>query len=445
VSVTYTNAWCYVELIPPPGKGDPFVINLETFPYLTSVKVTKNLGMVSEISLDLDLPFDTGLKLLNGQIAQGVLLVGAFVRVRMGYGDPTSATNGVISQEFIGFMSKGGMGLNLSPNGVSGTITAVGANPAAARTAPPLQSNALIGEFERRIKSAGYEGYQVSMAARAKFDDTIGSETYGLVGYKYAAMALDHLSWINLALEEAGLVGTKTMIDNKPTLIVTSATDAEKLTSFSFVMRGGFDYDEQGRLTTYPIINFSPEQQVVLFAGGADPSELSMMMGTVDRNGELQIVRKTAADSEVAPTVKSDNITPNPSDTSRQGIQTDRALETNGSSPTEAGVVVMPPVPEAVVNADNLDSILRVQLSRFVPGITATLTTFGIPHIDTGLFVSVDGVGAMFTGIYLVFGLTHSWSGNDIETSLTLRAHTNEIAIPPVKIDFNADASATIV
>jgi hypothetical protein len=291
---------------------------------------------------------------------------------------------------------------------------------------------------------AGYEGYDVSMSARPKFEDTIGNETYGLVGYKYVAMSLDHLSWINLSLEEAGLVGTKTMIDNKPTLIVTPATDAGKLTSFSFVMRGGFDYDDQGRLTTYPIINFSPEQQVVLFAGGIDPSELSMVMGTVDKNGEIQIVRKTAADSEVAPTVKSDNITPNPADASRQGVVTDRALETDGSSPTEAGVVVMPPVPEAVTGADNLDSILRVQLARFVPGITATLTTFGIPHIDTGLFVAVDGVGAMFTGIYLVFGLTHSWSGNDIETSLTLRAHTNQIDIPPVKIDFNADASLDI-
>lgn len=446
MSVAYTNAWCYVELIPPPGKGDPFVINLDTFPYLTSVKVTKNLGMVSEISLDLDLPFDTGLKLLNGEIAQGCLLVGAFVRVRMGYGDPTSATNGVISQEFIGFMSKGGMGLNLSPNGVSGTITAVGANPAAVRSAPPLQSTALIGEFERRIKLAGYEGYDVAISARSRFDETIRSESgYGFVGYKYSAMSLSHRRWIDLSLEEAGLVGTKLIVDGKPTLIVTSATDGNKLTSFSFVMRGGFDYDDQGRLTTYPIINFSPEQQVVLFAGGIDPSELSMMMGTVDKNGELQIVRKTAAESEVAPTVKSDNITPNPADASRQGVVTDRALETNGSSPTEAGAIVMPSVPDAIVGANGLDRTLQVQLARFVPGITATLTTFGIPHIDTGLFVSVDGVGAMFTGIYMVFGLTHSWSGNDIETSLTLRAHTNQTSIPTVIVDFNADASATIV
>ena len=105
--------------------------------------------------------------------------------------------------------------------------------------------------------------------------------------------------------------------------------------------------------------------------------------------------------------------------------------------------MVMPPTPEAVTSAANLDNILQIQLARFVPGITATLTTFGIPHIDTGLFVTVDGVGMMFTGIYMVFGLTHSWSGNDIETSLTLRAHTNDTTIPPVKVGFNADASST--
>lgn len=452
MSVAYTNAWCYVELIPREGKGDPFVINLNTFPYLTSVKVTKNLGMVTEISLDLEMPFDTGLKLLNGEIAQGCLIVGAFVRVRMGYGDPSSATNGVVSQEFIGFMSKGGMGLNLSPNGLSGTITAVGANPAAVRTAAPIE-NSLLKEFERRIKYAGYEKYEVSASAKAKFDDLMATESandtalnnlggYVGVAIRWLARGIDHISWFTMLLEEIGLVGTKLIVDGKPTLVITPATDGGKLTQFAFVMRGGFDYDDQGRLTTYPIINFSPEQQVVLFAGGSDPSELSMMMGTVDRNGELQIVRKTAAENEVAPTIASDNITPNPADASKQGVDTDRALDTVGSSPVEAGVIVLPPTPEAISNKNEMDGVLKNELARFVPGITATLTTFGIPHIDTGAFVSVDGVGAMFTGIYMVNGLTHSWSGNDIETSLTLRAYANENNLPTVQVQFDANAAA---
>ena len=452
MSIAYTNAWCYVELIPREGKGDPFVINLNTFPYLTSVKVTKNLGMVTEISLDLEMPFDTGLKLLNGEIAQGCLIVGAFVRVSMGYGDPTSATNGVVSQEFIGFMSKGGMGLNLSPNGLSGTITAVGANPAAVRTAAPIE-NSLLKEFERRIKYAGYEKYEVSASAKAKFDDLMAIESAndialnnlgGFVGVaiRWLARGIDHISWFTMLLEEAGLVGTKLIVDGKPTLVITPATDGGKLTQFAFVMRGGFDYDDQGRLTTYPIINFSPEQQVVLFAGGSDPSELSMMMGTVDRNGKLQIVRKTAAENEVAPTIASDNITPNPADASKQGVDTDRALDTVGSSPVEAGVIVLPPTPEAISNKNEMDGVLKNELARFVPGITATLTTFGIPHIDTGAFVSVDGVGAMFTGIYMVNGLTHSWSGNDIETSLTLRAYANENNLPTVQVQFDANAAA---
>lgn len=452
MSVAYTNAWCYVELIPRQGKGDPFVINLETFPYLTSVKVTKNLGMVTEISLDLEMPFDTGLKLLNGEIAQGCLIVGAFVRVRMGYGDPTSATNGVVSQEFIGFLSKGGMGLNLSPNGLSGTITAVGANPAAVRTAAPIEDT-LLKEFERRIKYVGYEKYEVSSSAKARFDDLMATasandialnKVEGFLGIaiRWLSRGFDHLSWLNLMLEEAGLVGTKLIVDGKPTLVITPATDGGKLTQFAFVMRGGFDYDDQGRLTTYPIINFSPEQQVVLFAGGSDPSELSMMMGTVDRNGELQVVRKTAAENEVAPTIASDNITPNPADASKQGVETDRALDTVGSSPVEAGVIVSPPTPEAISSKDTMDGVLKNELARFVPGISATLTTFGIPHIDTGTFISVDGVGAMFTGVYMVQGLTHSWSGNDIETSLTIRAYANENNLPTVKLEFDANAAA---
>ena len=439
MSMIYANAWCYVELIPKQGKGDPFVINLETFPYLTSVKVTKNLGMVTEISLDLEMPFDTGLKLLNGEIAQGCLLVGGFVRVRMGYGDPSDATNGAVSQEFIGFLSKGGMGLSLSPNGLSGTITAVGANPAAVRTTPVTDST-LIKEFERRVQLAGYEKYEVSSLAKPIFDKAMSNET---IGYKYAAMTNDNLTWINLALEEVGLVGTKLITEGKPSLVVTPSTNAETLTQFSFVMRGGFDYDDQGRLTNYPIINFSPEQQVVLFAGGADPSELSMMMGTVDRDGNLQVSVKTAQDNEVKPTIAGDNITPNPSDTERQGVQTDRKLETaDGAKPVEVGAIVSPPPAETKNMAGAMNDSLVNELARFVPGISATLTTFGIPHIDTGLFVVVDGVGAMFTGVYMVVGLTHSWSGNDIETSLTLRAHTAESGLPVVNAKFDANATA---
>ena len=447
MAVAYTNAWCYVELIPKQGKGEPFVINLETFPYLTSVKVTKNLGMVTEIGLDLDLPFDTGLKLLNGQIAQGCLLVGSFVRVRMGYGDPANATNGVVSQEFIGFLSKGGMGLSLSPNGVSGTITAVGVNPAAVRTAAPAE-NTLLKEFERRIEYAGYGGYQVSQTARAIFDDLMATERDGglsAIAVSWLSRAMDHLSWINLMLEDAGLVGTvlHSAADGKSTLIITLITDASKLTQFVFVMRGGFDYDDQGRLTTYPIVNFSPEQQAVLFAGGADPAELSMMMGTIDRDGNLQVVIKEAKDNEVAPTVTGENLTPNPEDSQQNGVVTDRALAKDGDQTVEVGAIVTSPPPETPNMAAAMEKGLVNELGKFVPGISATLTTFGIPHIDTGIFVLVEGVGAMFTGIYMVLGMTHSWIGNDIETSLTLRAHTAENPLPKVKLDFNADALAS--
>lgn len=446
MSLTYTNAWCYVELIPKQGKGDPFIIDITTFPYLTSVSVTKNLGMVTEISLNLEMPFDTGLRLLNGEIAQGCLLVGSFVRVRMGYGDPKDATNGVVSQDFIGFMSKGGMGLNLSPNGVSGTITAVGANPAAVRTSPSFE-NTLLKEFERRIELAGFKGYEVSSSAKAAFDDLMSGEAVGgIVGdaIRWLSQAMDHLSWFNLMLEGANLVGTKLISDGKPILVVTPATDAGRLTQFAFVMRGGFDYDDQGRLTTYPIINFSPEQQVVLFAGGADPAELSQMMGAVDRDGNLQVIVKTAEKSEVAPTTSADVATPNPADAERQGVVTDRKLETDGNNTVEAGAMAPLPVAETENMASAMERGLRNELARFVPGITATLTTFGIPHIETGLFVSVDGVGSMFTGIYMVYGITHAWSGNDIETTLTLRSYTHETNIPAVTLEFNANAAAVI-
>jgi uncharacterized RmlC-like cupin family protein len=83
---------------------------------------------------------------------------------------------------------------------------------------------------------------------------------------------------------------------------------------------------------------------------------------------------------------------------------------------------------------------VRAQMTRFVPGIEATLVTFGIPDIEAGSYVRVEGVGALYTGIYSVNGITHTWNGADIETSLTLRATTNDNDYPLVKVTFEPTA-----
>lgn len=459
MTVAYTNAWCYVEFVPRTGAGDPFVVNTTTFPFLTGASVTMNLGMVTEVSVNLDLPFDTGIKFLNNEIAEGVLFAGTFLKIRMGYGDPTDATNSIVSPTFIGFMSKGGVGIVLSPNGVSGTITATGIGPQAARSMPSA-SPTMLQEFEKRLQLIGLGSdrirngenlspinprtglpvlvtLDVTKEARKSFDELM---LRPLSDFDFGALSIDHKTFIDRVLEKGSLVGgwahyaDVSIFGVFPEVLGVSTL----MSKYVFVMRGGFDYNAQGLITTYPIISFSVSQSAVLFYAGADPSEISAIMSDVDRSGNVQKAAATSADSEAVPTIKNEGNVPNPTDTQAQSVETNRALV-----PKEYGVQVEVAKPETPNLAESLINDVRAQMTRFVPGIEATLVTFGIPDITAGSYVRVEGVGVMHTGIYSVQGVTHTWSGADIETSLTLRATTNDNELPLVRVTFEPTAEGT--
>jgi len=443
VTVAYTNAWCYVEFVPREGAGAPFVVNTTTFPFLTGASVTMNLGMVTEVSVNLDLPFDTGIKFLNNEIAEGVLFAGTFLKIRMGYGDPTDATNSVVSPTFIGFMSKGGVGLNLSPNGLSGTITATGIGPQAARSMPSASPTALQ-EFEKRLQlmGAAREGavgenlglsYEVSPSAKAQFDALMARP---LSDFDFGAVSIDHKTFIDRLLLKGGL--TYGMPGSKLFIVFETSQVSDIISQYVFVMRGGFDYNSQGLITTYPIISFSVSQSAVLFYAGADPSEISAIMSDVDRDGKVQKAAATSKESAAAPTIKNEANVQNPTDEQKKGVETNRTL-----APKEHGVQSEVTRPETPNLAVSLINDVRAQMTRFVPGIEATLVTFGIPSIAAGTYVRVEGVGSIYTGVYSVQGVTHSWSGADIETTLTLRSYTNDPEQPLVKITFQPQAEAT--
>lgn len=203
-------------------------------------------------------------------------------------------------------------------------------------------------------------------------------------------------------------------------------------------MRGGFDYNSQGLITTYPIISFSVSQSAVLFYAGADPSQISAIMSDVDRDGKVQKAAATSKESDAAPTIKNEANVQNPTDEQKKGVETNRTL-----APKEHGVQSEVTRPETPNLAVSLINDVRAQMTRFVPGIEATLVTFGIPSITAGTYVRVEGVGSIYTGVYSVQGVTHSWSGADIETTLTLRSYTNDPEQPLVKITFQPQAEAT--
>ena len=97
-------------------------------------------------------------------------------------------------------------------------------------------------------------------------------------------------------------------------------------------------------------------------------------------------------------------------------------------APKELGGLQEVAKPEAPNLTEIMFEELKQQNQRFIPGLTATLTTFGIPHIKPGCFVVVENVGSLYDGTYALHGVTHSWSGQAIESTLTLRSYTPQVS-----------------
>ena len=452
MGMIYANAWCTVEFIPREGAGEIFSVNCVDFPFITSVKVTKNLGMVAEIVIDIDMPFDVGMQFLNNELAPGVLFANTLVQVRMGYGDPYSeSSKAPISEIFLGILNKGGMGLELTPTGLSGSITAVSVTPQAARLAASDNGLTLEQEFRKRVELAGYTlGFEVDPAARAVFDVLMKQPKNSIPFASNGAVR--HIEYVDLLLFYSNLSWSQQSTTEGNRLTVQSLTSMSTLIKYRFVMRGGFDYDAQGNIKSYPIVSFAPEQKEVMFYAGTDPASLQAGSIEIDSKGNLVVRTITALEADIPRSIPSESAaTPNPQSDNR-GKKPGRGNRRGGTTTAVPTVVDRPmgrkeigglkevPSPETPNLAEAMFAGLTVQASRFIPGITATLTTFGVPDIKPGIYVVVENVGALYQGTYSLNGVTHTWSGKEIESALTLRAYTPQVSdtvLPIIKLETN--------
>jgi hypothetical protein len=447
-----SNAWCLIEFIPRSGAGEPFIVDVREFPFITTVTVTKNLGMVTEITIGFDMPFDHGLRLLNNEIAPGILFGGTIVRVRMGYGD-AGTPNFRQTEDYLGLLSKGGVGLALAPNGLSGTITAVGIGPMAARGAAVTEKT-LEAEFDRRVKLAGFDGYDASGAQpdfANRMKDSLKDIGIGSNG------AVSHLNFI-----EAVLFGAKNPMswsdrvspkfslrpflspdaETTKTLVVQSIAPTAT-TSLRFVMRGGFDFDNQGRQISFPIVSFAPDQSEAVYYAGITPDQISNYAAEIDKDGRVTTLFSTPETITIAPTSTRSPDVPNASDVIVQGNISDRELATDGPQKTEFGVQVEVTNPESPNMVQMLLDRVQANSTRFVSGLNATLVSFGIPQVLTNTFVIVENTGSFYDGSYRVISLSHNWTGAEIETTLTLKSYLHASQLPEYKVSFDPSALET--
>jgi hypothetical protein len=93
------------------GEADDDFIVL---PFLTGVSVKREFKMPTEITFSIDVPYELGLDILNSTM----FLTQNVVTVKIGYPE------GPVSQTYYGILLKGGLGLEINAEGLSGTLTA---------------------------------------------------------------------------------------------------------------------------------------------------------------------------------------------------------------------------------------------------------------------------------------------------------------------------------
>ena len=450
------------------------MVDVRSFPFITTVSVTKNLGMVTQITIGFDMPFDHGLRLLNNEIAPGILFGGTVVRVRMGYGDAGNP-NFRQTEDYLGLLNKGGVGLDLSPTGLSGSITAVGIGPMAARGAA-VSEETLQKEFDRRVKLAGFDSYDATKAQPdfsnrmkdALKDIGVGSNgSISHMDFIEAVLfgAANPMSWSdrvsmklppsgrpsgpqnfrgrsgtgqNLPDSDSGRSGSSSNVEITKTLVVQSIAQ-NAITSMRFVMRGGFDFDNEKRQISYPIVSFAPDQSEAVYYAGITPEQISNYAAEIDKDGRVVTMFGTPEKTvTIAPTSTKSPDVPSASDVTVQGNQMDRKLATDGPQQVEVGKQVEVINPEAPNITQMLLDRVQANSTRFVSGLNATLTSFGIPHAMTNTFVIVENVGSFYAGSYRVLSLTHNWTGAEIETTLTLKSYLHASQLPEYKVTFDA-------
>ncbi len=434
MSFVYTNAWCLVEFRT--RNGTVYTVDPLEFPFITSVQVTQNLGVTTEMSVAIEMPFDIGLKFLNGQILSGVLGTGTIVRIRMGYGSSSGGKGSFFtSGDFLGFLQQGGAGLELSPSGLSGSISVTGGTVQSFRT-KVTEKTVLKTEFEERVKLAGFAEYSVSQEAIPAFNALMKLKPSDIK--LIANGEITHADFIDFTLQHSDLSWTETATTEqdgtiKRVLSIILFSKQADRTAFVFVMRGGFDY-EDGQIISYPITSFSPNNKGEVFMFGAvDAGKVSQVIGDIDKNGQIEVLFADQSMVQASPTNdKEVQAMPNPTDQQSAGVESNRTQLTAGNTQLESGRR------EEVVNSEansllaSITDTATVSVTRFVAGLNATLVSFGIPHIVPNIYVKVIGVGSFYEGVYFVEGVSHSWSGADIETTLTLGSRTPENGLPAV-------------
>lgn len=406
---SHFNAICTIKLTygDKSGSGES-VKNLgpgTEFPFVTGVTVVRLFERTGQITLNIDAPFQEGREILNGPL----LYTGNTLEVTMRYPDDDRAI--LVA---YGVILKGGIGLTLSPNGISGTITAEG-TAQLAKVIKPMVPTKTTSTFEWLTSIALEAGY-VELNASERVVKLINETGYSNNEKKPVFelfedfCSANYLTWI----EGAG--------DQSITILDDEEIDKDKIKRV-FVMRNSFIdtgyLDQYGFLQgatlpnprVYPIISFSPELSAGFFTSREG---VKVIRTGIKADGTREVSEKDESDVGSKRTSKSNDGPAGAEDVKAGNNKTVSQLREG-----EAAEVIPLAHPEADDRRGEDERHKRAVEVR-TQAYNASLTSFGIPDVAPSERVAVVGLGDLLDGIFMVKEVTQTWSAGKIETTMSI-------------------------
>jgi len=380
------------------------------YPFVSGVSINLK-GERAEggtITITFDAPYEQGIELLNDT----TFVNRNVCEVTIGYVD------GGEPERFIGVFNRGGEGLQLDANGLTGSITASfysrvfgiekmikGTNlyEALLDALPPISSGK-----EKRIRFVDDDAE--SQLRDFKFPGFVGAKSFPeVIDFIHTALKGIELTWN--ALE--GLVVT--------------ASPNSKHPERTFQMRGTFD----SKNNIYPLLSYAPELGPTTFAI-ASPAAAHVTSAQVDHRGEVVVVRfkpeegdeptQAASDKDTETTNKDESVEVGFLDDTGSAFRpmTDAVLESKEFGAFWTGF--LGEVRAHSLAQQSTDNQARILGERMKLGDArhATIETMGIPHIRPYEICNLRGVGELFKGPYSIREVTHRLALGTFMTTLVL-------------------------
>tara|TARA_Y100000310_G_scaffold331323_1_gene404660 strand:+ start:636 stop:1904 length:1269 start_codon:yes stop_codon:yes gene_type:complete len=416
---SHYSANCTITIIPSDAtKSSPTKIGPGTsFPFVTSVEIQRVFKLTSQITISVEAPFHEGKEMLNGPL----FYTGNKVLVTMSYPDDEASI-----LEVSGIIFKGGIGLSLTPNGISGSVTVKGTSLAGDRIKSIVVADPSTETFEWLedvVDQAGYLGVEASDRVKGEIN-LITVQSNG------AKPVIEHLE--DFCLHNGFLFSEIFSGDGTVSILIFDEEELDKnKVKRVFIMRDSFidteylkKYDfinATGAVSAkaYPIISFSPELSSGFFA---NREIIRVKQVGINAKGE----REDRAEDEdslkaVKRTIGSDDQEAGLSDAKAGNTVTIKALE-----PNEAGINVAPIYPEGKDSRAEEKRVTRIASERMT-SYNASLTTFGIPEIEPGERIAVVGLGGLLDGVFLIKEVTQTWNAGKIDTTLGIYGRNNGV------------------